>query len=54
MPQGPAGYAEALYRVLHELDRERLDWIAIDLPPDTPEWAAIRDRLQRAAGGVVR
>ena len=25
------------------------DWISIELPPDTPEWAGIRDRLIRAA-----
>jgi hypothetical protein len=22
----------------------------IEMPPDTPEWAAVRDRLTRAAG----
>jgi L-threonylcarbamoyladenylate synthase len=36
--------------VLHELDAENLPWIAVELPPETPEWAAIRDRLMRAAG----
>ena len=35
---------------LHELDAENLPWIAVELPPETPEWAAIRDRLMRAAG----
>lgn len=49
MPRDVASYAEQLYRVLHEVDRENYDWIAIPLPPDTPEWAGIRDRLQRAA-----
>jgi L-threonylcarbamoyladenylate synthase len=49
MPGDPAAYAEQLYRVLHELDREHYDWIGFALPPDTPEWAGIRDRLQRAA-----
>ncbi|MDQ1473037.1 MAG: L-threonylcarbamoyladenylate synthase [Bryobacterales bacterium] len=49
MPRDVASYAEHLYRILHELDREHYDWIAIALPPDTPEWAGIRDRLQRAA-----
>jgi L-threonylcarbamoyladenylate synthase len=42
-------YAELLYATLHELDREHYDWIAVELPPDTPEWAGIRDRLTRAA-----
>ena len=27
-----------------------LDLILVEIPPDTPEWAAIRDRLTRAAG----
>jgi len=49
MPPDAAGYAEKLYRVLHQLDSENYDWIAIEPPPDTPEWAGIRDRLQRAA-----
>jgi L-threonylcarbamoyladenylate synthase len=49
MPHEPEAYAERLYRVLHELDTQALDWIAVELPPDTPEWAGIRDRLQRAA-----
>ncbi len=50
MPADPLRYAAALYGTLHRLDREDLDWIAIELPPDTPEWAGVRDRLQRAAG----
>jgi L-threonylcarbamoyladenylate synthase len=49
MPTEAAGYAERLYRVLHDLDAQGYDWIAIEPPPDTPEWAGIRDRLQRAA-----
>jgi L-threonylcarbamoyladenylate synthase len=49
MPRDAARYAEQLYRVLHDLDRQGYDWIAVELPPDTPEWAGIRDRLTRAA-----
>ncbi len=49
MPSDPAGYAEALYRTLHDLDAECLDWIAVEPPPTGPEWAGIRDRLRRAA-----
>jgi L-threonylcarbamoyladenylate synthase len=49
MPGDPAAYAERLYRVLHEIDRQGYDWISIEMPPDTPEWAGIRDRLTRAA-----
>lgn len=49
MPHDAAAYAERLYSLLHELDRNGHDWISIELPPDTPEWAGIRDRLTRAA-----
>jgi L-threonylcarbamoyladenylate synthase len=49
MPQAAADYAAALYEVLHQADAENYNWIAVDLPPNTPEWEAIQDRLQRAA-----
>jgi len=49
MPEQPEAYAAKLYSVLHDLDREAYDWIAVELPPHAPEWAAIRDRLTRAA-----
>jgi L-threonylcarbamoyladenylate synthase len=49
MPTLPEAYAAQLYQQLHELDREGLDWIAVELPPETRDWAAIRDRLTRAA-----
>ena len=39
-----------LYAELHRLDEQGLDWIAVECPPDTPEWAGVRDRLTRAAG----
>jgi L-threonylcarbamoyladenylate synthase len=49
MPADPARYAARLYAVLHELDAENWPWIAVEALPDKPEWAAIRDRLQRAS-----
>ena len=49
MPANAGDYAKCLYKVLHELDCENLDWVAIEMPPITREWAAIRDRLTRAA-----
>lgn len=49
MPDDPATYAARLYDVLHRLDRAGLDFISVEMPPDTPAWAGIRDRLQRAA-----
>jgi L-threonylcarbamoyladenylate synthase len=44
----PAGYAAGLYTALNILDQAGADSIAIELPPDTEEWLAIRDRLSRA------
>jgi L-threonylcarbamoyladenylate synthase len=49
MPSEPEAYAAQLYSQLHDLDRIGLDWIAVELPPETAKWAAIRDRLTRAA-----
>jgi L-threonylcarbamoyladenylate synthase len=49
MPADPAGYAAALYDTLHRVDSEGWDWIAIEPPPDTPEWSAVLDRIRRAA-----
>ena len=53
MPGDAKNYAERLYRLLHELDAQGYDWIAVELPPDRPEWAGVRDRLLRAAHGAV-
>jgi L-threonylcarbamoyladenylate synthase len=50
MPADPREYASVLYDTLHRLDAEGFDWIAIEPPPDTPEWAGVADRLHRAAG----
>lgn len=49
MPAEPEAYAAQLYSQLHDLDCLGLDWIAVEIPPETPQWAAIRDRLTRAA-----
>lgn len=49
MPSDPQAYAAQLYRTLHELDGDGLDWIAVEFPSETAEWEAIRDRLTRAA-----
>ena len=48
MPANAANYAAVLYSTLHDLDNQSLDYIAIEPPPDLPEWAGIRDRLNRA------
>jgi L-threonylcarbamoyladenylate synthase len=44
----PAEAAARLYRELHDLDRLGLDRILVVMPPDRPEWHALRDRLRRA------
>jgi L-threonylcarbamoyladenylate synthase len=49
MPNDPVGYAQRIYSVLHDLDQENWPWIAVEAPPDSAEWAAIADRLKRAA-----
>ena len=50
MPADPLEYAAVLYETLHRLDAQHPDWIAVEPPPDTPEWAGVLDRLRRAAG----
>jgi L-threonylcarbamoyladenylate synthase len=49
MPTATAAYAAALYEKLHEADTANVNWIAVDLPPNAPEWEAVQDRLRRAA-----
>jgi L-threonylcarbamoyladenylate synthase len=48
LPADADRYAEGLYRSLRELDRRGADAIYVQLPADTPEWMAVRDRLSRA------
>jgi L-threonylcarbamoyladenylate synthase len=48
-PGDPHAYATTLYAELHNADAEGWDWIAVEKPPDMPEWAGILDRIQRAA-----
>ncbi len=50
-PCDAAGYAHALYASLRRLDEAGCDTIIVEKPPQAPEWAAINDRLARAAGG---
>jgi len=50
-PRDAAGYAHALYASLRRLDEAGCDAIIAEQPPQVPEWAAINDRLARAAAG---
>jgi L-threonylcarbamoyladenylate synthase len=49
MPPNPREYAARLYAVLHELDEQDYDWIAVETPDQAPEWDAVLDRLRRAS-----
>jgi L-threonylcarbamoyladenylate synthase len=49
LPAAPVAYAAMLYAALHRLDAQGLDWIAVEPPPNTSEWAGVLDRLTRAA-----
>jgi L-threonylcarbamoyladenylate synthase len=44
----PSDFARLLYHKLHEADEKRVDAIWIELPPDDPQWHAVRDRIIRA------
>ncbi len=44
----PAEVAEQLYSTLHDLDELKVDRLLVQLPPASPEWVAVLDRLQRA------
>jgi L-threonylcarbamoyladenylate synthase len=50
MPRDAQAYARRLYAALRELDGADCATILIEMPPDTAEWHAVRDRLSRAAG----
>jgi L-threonylcarbamoyladenylate synthase len=52
MPADAREYAAALYETLHRLDQQSLDWIAVEKPPGSPEWAGVADRLKRAAAEI--
>jgi L-threonylcarbamoyladenylate synthase len=49
MPREPHAYAQRLYAALRELDAAGCGEILVEAPPQAPEWAAVRDRLERAA-----
>jgi L-threonylcarbamoyladenylate synthase len=49
LPRVALEFGRRLYAELHQSDAEGWDWIGIEMPPDTEEWAGIRDRLRRAS-----
>jgi L-threonylcarbamoyladenylate synthase len=48
----PSMAESALYAALHRADAGCPDLIVVVLPPDQPEWWAVRDRLKRASRGM--
>ena len=50
-PRDPAGYAHELYASLRALDQAGCSAILVEQPPLEPAWAAVQDRLMRAAAG---
>jgi len=48
LPRDPSGYAQSLYSTLRKADAMRPACILIELPPEQPAWAAVRDRVMRA------
>lgn len=52
-PRDAAAYAHALYACLRRLDDAACDTILVEQPPRAPDWAAINDRLARAAAGTA-
>ena len=48
LPSNPDEYARLFYSTLRELDRLGLNAIYIGMPPERPEWEAVRDRITRA------
>jgi L-threonylcarbamoyladenylate synthase len=49
IPHDAEAFARALYAELHACDAAGARWIAVEAPPDTPEWLGITDRLARAS-----
>ena len=51
LPDEPEGYARGLYAALRELDQAGNDLIVVEDISGEPGWAAVADRLRRAACG---
>ena len=49
LPNDPVSYAHRLYRDLRRLDQCGASLLLIEAPPQSAEWRAVNDRLQRAA-----
>jgi L-threonylcarbamoyladenylate synthase len=53
VPAIASQYAHELYAALRALDGQHVDLILVETPPASPAWAAVHDRLARAARGAT-
>ena len=53
VPAIAAQYAHELYAAMRALDAQGVDLILVETPPRSPAWAAVHDRLARAARGAT-
>ena len=53
-PAEPADYAHGLYANLRTLDAAGCEVMLVEQVPNAPEWAAVRDRLTRAATSATK
>jgi L-threonylcarbamoyladenylate synthase len=49
MPTNAQDYGRVLYKQLYQADQSGAELILLELPPAGDEWAAVQNRLQRAA-----
>lgn len=54
MPQDPEHYAHELYKTLRHWDNQGLKRLLVEQVPESSEWDAIRDRLQKAAARELK
>jgi L-threonylcarbamoyladenylate synthase len=52
IPHDAEAFARAIYAELHRCDEAGAELIVVETPPDEPAWAAVADRLRRAASGI--
>ena len=52
LPSDAQGYARGFYAALRELDQADIDLIVVETIPTAPAWAAVADRMRRAACGA--
>lgn len=49
LPASPAGALNALYKTMHKIDKDAIEYVVAQLPPAEGRWLAFRDRLLRAS-----